>query len=205
MSLVELKDYYVPNYSNSLLSLPLLSYEKNEIYNVTIFFDNNLNKFNFNCTCNEKNLYSKKCIHVNNLISLIITNYQTNNSKVDNDFLDNFNNVNILSDDYSVESESTCSTSSISDLSDNSDDKNIYANNYYYINNIHNESISYNNMKTEMLISIKSFVSSDIYLVSIKYNKNISKFQYSCTCGLKFTNNKRKKFKHISLIICSFF
>ena len=210
MSLYKFKDYYVPNYTDNILSLPILSEYKDNIYNVTIFLNDNFN-FDFHCNCNEKKSYSKKCIHINNLISLIINNYESNSIKMNNNFLNNFNNINILSNNNSIDSDNTvdtCSTCSInSELTDcSSIDTDYYSYNYYMNNNIHNESIiPFSNIKSELLISIKSFVSSDIYLVSIKYNKNIRKFQYSCTCGLKFINKKRKKCKHISLIICSFF
>ena len=52
------------------IKIPVNSYSSNSVYNVSIFYDKNLNKYKMNCSCGEKfNIGKrKKCKHINNIL-----------------------------------------------------------------------------------------------------------------------------------------
>lgn len=55
------------------LIIPINSFSSNSVYNVSIFYVKNLNKYKMNCSCGEKfNIGKrKKCKHINNVLQSI--------------------------------------------------------------------------------------------------------------------------------------
>jgi hypothetical protein len=77
------------------LIIPINSFSSNSIYNVSIFYLKNLNKYKMNCSCGEKFNIGKreKCKHINNILKSLYRDIDNSKNNIFKNFIVKNNDI----------------------------------------------------------------------------------------------------------------